>query len=135
MLWSNLAAYSQAVSRRTHLFGSMKIHKMQFSQNSVDRIPSLLVRYHHAFMIIARSVMYRYGVALLFVGSALGFSLIFHHAVRDSFLIFFLTAVMLAGWFGRTGAGVLAVIVSMIAVDYYFIPPYRAFGVEVDELP
>jgi len=49
--------------------------------------------------------------------------------------MFFLSAVMLAGWFGRTGAGLFAVVISMIAVDYYFIPPYRAFVVELDELP
>jgi PAS domain S-box-containing protein len=42
---------------------------------------------------------------------------------------------MLAGWFGRTGAGLFAVIVSMVIVDYYFIPPYRAIVVELDELP
>src|SRR5262249_10524078 len=37
--------------------------------------------------------------------------------------------------FGRTGAGLFAVVVSMVTVDYYFIPPYRAFVVELDELP
>src|SRR5207244_310686 len=45
------------------------------------------------------------------------------------------SAVMLAGWFGRTGAGLFAVVVSMPAVGYYFIAPYRAFGMELDEIP
>jgi PAS domain S-box-containing protein len=77
----------------------------------------------------------RYGIALLFVGVALLLSLLVHPFVPDGFLIFFLSAVMLAGWFGRTGAGLFAVVVSMVAVDYYFIAPYRAFVVELDELP
>src|SRR5215467_9907645 len=85
-------------------------------------------------MVVPQFVI-RYGFALLFVGAALGFSLIFHSAVPDSFLIFFLSAVMLAGWFGRTGAGVLAVILSTVAVGYYFIAPYRTFVVELEELP
>src|ERR1041384_617761 len=86
-------------------------------------------------MLNPQSTVYRYGISLLFVGAALGFSLIFHGLVQDAFLIFFLSAVMLAGWFGRTGAGLFAVIVSMFLVDYYFIAPYRAFVVEVEELP
>jgi PAS domain S-box-containing protein len=86
-------------------------------------------------MRISQIRVFRYAIALAFVGAALSLSLLFRHLVPDSFLIFFLSAVMLAGWFGRTGAGLLAVIVSMVIVDYYFIPPYRAFAVEVDELP
>src|SRR5262249_40875125 len=94
-----------------------------------------VMRYYHAFMIIPPFAVFRYGIALVFVGLALGLSQAFHRWVPDSFLIFFLSAVMLAGWFGRTGAGLFAVIASMVAVDYYFIPPYRAFVVEIGELP
>jgi PAS domain S-box-containing protein len=94
-----------------------------------------LLRYYEAFMRIPESPVFRYGIALLFVGTALGLSLLVHPSLPDGFLIFFLSAVMLAGWFGRTGAGLFAVIVSMVIVDYYFIPPYRAFVVELDELP
>src|SRR5262245_12601718 len=77
----------------------------------------------------------RYGMALGFVAAALGLSLILEPFLHDGFLIFFLSAVMLAGWFGRTGAGLFAVALSIIAVDYYFIAPYRAFIVEWVELP
>ncbi|HYR88093.1 MAG TPA: PAS domain S-box protein [Terriglobia bacterium] len=84
---------------------------------------------------ISQTHVFRYGIALAFVGAALSLSLLLRPLLPDGFLIFFLSAVMLAGWFGRTGAGVLAVIVSMVTVDYYFIAPYRAFVVEVDELP
>jgi PAS domain S-box-containing protein len=78
---------------------------------------------------------FRYGVSLVFVGIALFLSLATQSFLPDGFLIFFLAAVMLAGWFGRTGPGILAVIVSMAAVAYFFIPPHRAFAVELDELP
>src|SRR5262245_4987915 len=77
----------------------------------------------------------RYGCALLFVGAALFLSLLVQPLVPDAFLICFLCAVMLASWFGRTAAGVFAVIVSTLAVDYYFITPYRAFFIKLDELP
>jgi len=86
-------------------------------------------------MLGPQSALNRYIIAAFFVGGALIFSLIFHGVIPDAFLIFFLSAVMLAGWFGRTGAGLFAVIGSMLLVDFYFIPPYRAFAVELDELP
>jgi PAS domain-containing protein len=70
-----------------------------------------------------------------FVGAALAVSLLLQPFLRDGFLIFFLSAVMLAGWFGRTGPGLVAVAASIVAVGYYFVPPYRAFVVEVDEIP
>ena len=114
---------------------SPELSKMDIDLNPADRTAGFIVRYHHAFMVIPQFAMFRYGVAILFVGAALGLSLISRHVVPDAFLIFFLLAVMLAGWFGRTGAGLFAVVVSMITVDYYFIPPYRAFVVELDELP
>ena len=80
---------------------------------------------------------YRYGVALLFVGAALVLSLLVQPSLPDGFLVFFLSAVMLAGWFGRTGAGLFAVVVSMPAVGYTgqrlrgngFVPLFRPHSV------
>ena len=83
-------------------------------------------------MRVPQSVAFRYGIALVFVGAALGLSLLLHRSLADGFLIFFLSAVMLAGWFGRTGAGLFAVVLSMMIVDYYFIAPYRALAVEIE---
>ena len=53
-------------------------------------------------MQIPHSRLFRYGIALVFVGAALGLSLLVRPIIPDGFLIFFLSAVMLAGWFGRT---------------------------------
>jgi len=108
---------------------------MEIVQNFNGRTANLALGYHRAFMVIPQFAMFRYGVALLFVGAAFGLSLSIHSFLPDAFLIFFLSAVMLAGWFGRTGAGLFAVVISMILVAYYFIPPYRAFVVELDQLP
>jgi PAS domain S-box-containing protein len=86
-------------------------------------------------VLIQQSRILRYLVALIFVGAALVLSLLFEPLVPHGFLIFFLIAAMLAGWFGRTGAGLFAVFVSMLAVAYYFIPPRYAISMAVDELP
>ncbi len=83
---------------------------------------------------ISETTVFRYGISLVFVAGALVLSLAVQSFLEDGFLVFFLCAVMLAGWFGRTGAGVLAVIVSIVAVDYFLIPPYWAFVVEIEEV-
>ena len=77
----------------------------------------------------------RYGAALGFVAVALAFSLLSRSFLREGFLIFFLAAVMLAGWFGRTGAGLFAVVISMLAVAYYFMPPLYDLRIEFDDIP
>jgi PAS domain S-box-containing protein len=77
----------------------------------------------------------RYVFAFLFVAAATGLSLILKPILPDGFLVFYLAAVMLAGWYGRTGAGLFAVVLAMLVVDFLFIAPYRAFVVELDELP
>jgi PAS domain S-box-containing protein len=84
---------------------------------------------------LIRLPAFRYLSAIVFVAAATGLSLALKSLLPDGFLVFFLAAVMLAGWYGRTGAGLFAVALSMIVVDYYFIAPYQAFVVELDELP
>ena len=86
-------------------------------------------------MQIARLPGFRYISVLFFVAIATYISLLLQPSLPDAFLVLFLAAVMLAGWYGRVGAGLFAVAVSMVVVDYYFIAPYRAFVVELDELP
>jgi PAS domain S-box-containing protein len=86
-------------------------------------------------MNIPQERVFGYWAAFAFVGVALFLSLALQHVIHDGFLIFFLIAVMLAGWFGRTGPGLFAVALSMVAADYFFIAPYGAFIVEVEELP
>jgi len=84
---------------------------------------------------LAPSAAFRYLSAIVFVAVATGLSLLLRPALPDGFLVFFLGAVMAAGWYGRTGAGLFAVVLSMVVVDYFFIAPYQAFVVELDELP
>ena len=102
---------------------------------SIEDFFFALCRYDQSLMRTAQSRFLRYGSALVLVGAALCLSLAFHRLLPDGFLLFFLSAVMLAGWFGRTGPGLAAVFVSMVLAAYFFIPPYRALAVDIDELP
>jgi PAS domain S-box-containing protein len=77
----------------------------------------------------------RYGLATGFVGAGLVLALVFQTLVPHGFLLFFLLAVTLAGWFGGTRVGLFAVTVSTVLTAFFFIPPFLALAVNLDELP
>ena len=78
----------------------------------------------------------RYGLALLFVAIALGGSLFLAgHHFRGVESPIFLLAIALTVWYAGTGPGVLVVVLSGIAFDYYFVEPIHSFYVKPSELP
>lgn len=82
-----------------------------------------------------KSKFLRYGLALIFVSVALFVALLVQPYLPEAFLILFLAAILASGWFGRVGPGLFAVAVSVIAMNYYFIPPFGAFSMNADEVP
>jgi C4-dicarboxylate-specific signal transduction histidine kinase len=42
---------------------------------------------------------------------------------------------MLSSWYGGLWPGVFAALLSVVALDYYFIPPIYALGIGLEELP
>lgn len=69
------------------------------------------------------SVVWRYGMALAFVGTALLVEKLLQRLFPYPFLLLFFAAVMASAWFGGTVTGIFAVIISIVAVSYFFIPP------------
>jgi len=69
----------------------------------------------------------RYGFAILSTGVAL----LFTHSIRrfatNSFFDLFQAAVVLSAWYGGFGPGALASGLSVLVLDYFFIPPLHAF--------
>jgi len=82
-----------------------------------------------------KSLFLRYGIALVFVSVALFISLLLQSVLPDAFLLLFLAAIVASGWFGSIGPGLFSVVASVIAMDYYFIPPYGGFSVHAEEVP
>jgi len=80
-------------------------------------------------------VLSSYGLAIILVSLALFVSLALQHTFGNPFWFFFSVAVILSRWFGRAGAGWLAVVYSTLAVMYYFTPPLHTFGVTPSDLP
>jgi C4-dicarboxylate-specific signal transduction histidine kinase len=83
----------------------------------------------------AVSSIARYILAIILVVLALTISLALQNTFGNPFWFFFSVAVILSTWFGRTGAGWLSVICSLLAVMYFFTPPLRTFAITLNDLP
>src|SRR5215467_9281278 len=77
----------------------------------------------------------RYAIAILLAGVALWLSLVLETSFGNPFWLFFPSAVVASAWFYGKAAGWVTTVVSMIAVQYYFIPPLRSFGVRREDYP
>jgi C4-dicarboxylate-specific signal transduction histidine kinase len=74
-----------------------------------------------------------YGIALFFFGAALLVSLALQRFSPYPFLFLFFAAVMAAAWVGGPGPGLFAVLLSTLAVAYYFIPPPDSFTINATD--
>jgi PAS domain S-box-containing protein len=76
-----------------------------------------------------RPSIIRYGIAVLCVAAAL-LATKFLQLFTDTPPWFeFLVAVMISSWVGGLGPGFLAVLLSSLAIDYFFLPPLYSIGV------
>ena len=74
-----------------------------------------------------------HGIALVCVAAALSFSLPLQSIFPYPFLFLFFAAVMASAWFGGTAPGLFAVLLSTLAVDYFFVPPFHSFAVNATD--
>jgi C4-dicarboxylate-specific signal transduction histidine kinase len=75
-----------------------------------------------------------YAVAVTAVGVAVIVTLKLGSALQHASTLFF-CSVMLSSWFGGVWPGVLAGLLSALALDYYFIPPLYALGIGLEDVP
>src|SRR6516164_1047935 len=75
-----------------------------------------------------------YVVAAMSVGIALVITLKLGTTIKHTATLFF-CSVMLSSWYGGLWPGFLAALLSVVALDYYFIPPLYAFGIFPEDVP
>jgi PAS domain S-box-containing protein len=84
----------------------------------------------------ALSRLQGYGLAVLFVSVALGGALLLEHFhFRDAGIPLFLFAVAIVAWYGGAGPAVLALLLSCISFDYFFVAPLYTLDVSLSDLP
>src|SRR5579862_785658 len=78
----------------------------------------------------ARSKAWRYGLAIISCGLALAVAV-----PLDSPSSCFFLAVMVSGLYGGKGPGILSVLLSALAFDYFFLPPKYDLWIEPSSYP
>jgi PAS domain S-box-containing protein len=82
------------------------------------------------------SAIQGYGLAILSVAAALGGALLMvRFNVHDVAVPIFLLAVAITAWYGRVGAAVLALLLSCISFDYFFVEPLYDINISRADLP
>ena len=82
------------------------------------------------------SAIQKYGLAVLSVAAALGGALLIEYMrMRDVEVPLFLFAVAISAWYGGVGAAVLALLLSCVTFDYFFVEPIHSVDVSSTDLP
>lgn len=71
-----------------------------------------------------------YATAAVLVAIAFGLTFILRYFFPYPVLFLFFAAVMASAWFGGTGAGLFAVLLSTLLTDYFFVPPFHSFFID-----
>jgi PAS domain S-box-containing protein len=82
------------------------------------------------------AVLQRYGLAVLSVAMALGIGLLLERShFHDVEFPLFLFAIVVSVWYAGVGPGILAVVVSGLAFDFFFTEPLYSLYVGRSEIP
>ncbi len=82
------------------------------------------------------SLIRNYGLSVVLSAIALGLSLVTQSiGIEKLGFPLFLATIAMTVWYAGNGPGVLAIVLSTLAYDYYFTPPFHTFGVEQADRP
>src|ERR1700722_13284868 len=81
------------------------------------------------------SAVFRCGLAVVLVAAALAVTFLLQNVVSTAGYLFFYIAVVASTWFAGRWPGALAVILSSIAVEYFFMAPAYSFGLNRESVP
>jgi two-component system, LuxR family, sensor kinase FixL len=81
------------------------------------------------------SAVLKYGLAVSCVVAALLVAELLQHLIVAPPWYMFLAVVLISTWVGGLGPGILAGLLSTLAIDYFFVPPLHTFSLDSAYLP
>jgi C4-dicarboxylate-specific signal transduction histidine kinase len=85
--------------------------------------------------IVRPSLLLRFGLAVVLVAAAFALTNLLQGVVSMAGYLFFYTAVVASAWFGGKWSGGLAVVLSILVVAYFFMPPVHSLKVNPESMP
>ncbi len=86
-------------------------------------------------MLVIRSSLLRYGGAILAVALALLLTLLARPWPEQNDFLLFFPALMLSAWYGGLWPGLLATLLSLLAIDFFLLPPIYNLSLNWAYLP
>ena len=77
----------------------------------------------------SREQLLHYGIALLSVALALGATLLLNPYLTPTPAALFYVAVMVSAWYGGLGPGLVATVLSTLAINYFFFKPFEPHNI------
>src|SRR5215831_8233050 len=122
--------------------GTVLASLILFGMNAVERSGSSQVREMASFFWADRarggaaSFAFAYVVTVVFVAAALAVTLGLHQIspVYPTFFTFY-AAVAASAWYGGYGPGWVSVVLSTLAINYFFLPPLYSLAPSSADLP
>jgi C4-dicarboxylate-specific signal transduction histidine kinase len=74
-------------------------------------------------------------LAVALVAAALAVTILLQNVIPIAGYIIFYAAVMTSAWFGGLWSGAISAVLSVLAVEYFFVPPLHSFQVHRDYVP
>lgn len=74
-----------------------------------------------------KPLLFQYGISVLVFGLALLLTHLLWPLIEPSASTLFFAAIMIAAFYGGLGPGLLVSVLSALAIDYYFVAPFREF--------
>jgi Domain of unknown function (DUF4118) len=100
----------------------------------IRRIPVSFCANLDMFLVWRRFVLVAYVIPMAAVGGAVVATYLLGSTIKYTPNLFF-CAVVLSSWLGGVGAGIFSILLSVVALDYFFLSPIYALGLSLEEMP
>lgn len=97
-------------------------HSATAKQNFSSRCRQMLIE--------ERPPLLRHATSVATVGLALALASLLPSRADPSHFTLFFAAVMISAWYGGLGPGLVATVMSALALDYFFISPFRSINLD-----
>lgn len=124
--WSRQLSTTHTVVRDARLRGHESL-ETELGRGIRRFLAETLLSPESLFRRLSRFLLWRCAISLSLVTAALLAERFLQRFFPYPFLLLFFAAVIGSSWYGGILSGVLAAIMSILAVDYFFIPPLHSF--------